>query len=234
MDKVLTKVDRIISLDEAKNLQHLNVDYICVCLNTDYRYSDFRIINKDIATAIRKILISSKYVGEINVQNYDYNLLCLIKEIGFDYIQIAGSTIPSVDFEKELSDNGIEIIVSDIQASLDDDPSWIVSEMQDKSSIKTSFFQLDLFGDTGNSWDCIKNEAPNFPDDLQVSDIIDIGKKFPIFITLDYTINNIINIANEIPTIKGITMTIAETIPRNDIHSLTYSEVLNLLEVLKC
>ena len=63
-------------------------------------------------------------------------------------------------------------------------------------------------------------------------DINELGKNFPIMITLDFMPNNILEIITQVPKIKGINMTLAESSNKNDIHYFNYFSVLDILSTL--
>jgi len=69
---------------------------------------------------------------------------------------------------------GIGLIYSDLECSYDTDPSWILRSIHNSDF---DFAQIDLLGDIGDSWNFLKEKCPNFPDELQISDINDIARE---------------------------------------------------------
>ncbi len=76
------------------------------------------------------------------------------------------------------------------------------------------------------------NESPNFPDELQLSDIENLGQKSPLLLSLDFNKSNVFEILKSFPSIKGINLIIAEKANREDIHFFSYQSVLDILRVI--
>ena len=115
-----------------------------------------------------------------------------------------------------------------------DDPSWIVDQYIVDPELDISFFQIEVLGELKNAWKFFKEEAPEFIDDeLQISDIEEIGRKAPVIITLDYTVDNVLEIIDSIPTIKGICMTISEGTNIDTVHYFNYAAVLEIAKKLE-
>jgi hypothetical protein len=228
MTTVLKKVDRVKSVQEAIELQDLGIDFIGISLSNDSWFTDNRCVEKDIVIEIRKALFKSKLIGEVIVEDDFYKTLSLIDGMDLDYIQIIGKHFPSPEFMKELKNRNIGLIYGGIDASYEDDPSWILSDYMNASELNPAFFQLDLLGDIENSWKHLTEDAREFASELQIEDIEEIGRKSPIIITLDYTVHNVLEIMCRMPTIRGICMTISEGSSRNDIHFFSYSSVIEI------
>jgi len=233
MNKLLKKVDRIKSVQEAVELQYLGVDLIGVSLNQDMRFSDDRCINMDLVINVKKELTSAKLVGEIIVGKDFTQTLSLIDEINFDYVQVTENLIPPIEFRRELIKRQVGIIYAGIEATYDDDPSWILSGFKNKSELNEAFFQIDLLGNIKNSWDSFCRESPQYPEELQIDDIEEIGKEFPLFIALDYNENNVLEIINRLPSIKGISMVLGKCTNICNIHCFEYASVIEVMGKLK-
>ncbi len=232
--KILKKVDRVKEINEAIQLEKLGVDFIGVSLIDDPRFSDDRKVSEARALSIRNVVKKSALVGEIIVHDDFEPILSLIKKIGLDYIQVSENQIIPVEFKQELAKLNRGIIYSNIEASYEDDPAWILDEYESYQNGNNTFFQVDLLGDMENSWNYLKQEAPNYPDqELQIQDLNHLAEKYPLLITLDYTPDNILEIISQLSAVKGITMTIAESSQRNDIHYFNYLAVLDILSKLK-
>ncbi|MBW4542938.1 MAG: hypothetical protein KME25_00595 [Symplocastrum torsivum CPER-KK1] len=232
MDKLIKKVDRVSTIEEAIQLQDCGVEIISISISGDPKFNDNRVITEEAAIEIRKMLKTSKSVAEILIENNWNKTIDLIEKIGIDYVQPLGNQIPHRDFRKELYKKGIGIIYSNIEASYDDDPSWILSSFVNEDNLNSSYYQIDLLGNMENSWEFFKEECPKYPEELQIHDINELAKQYPLLITLDYSPDNILEIINLMPNIKGITMVLGDDSLRNDIHYFKYSEVLNILDKL--
>ncbi|MBD2675927.1 hypothetical protein H6G47_19115, partial [Aphanizomenon flos-aquae FACHB-1416] len=69
MDKIITKVDRVSTIEEAIKLQELDVDIIGISLSKNINFIDNRDIGEDAALEIIKALNKAKSVVEISVNN---------------------------------------------------------------------------------------------------------------------------------------------------------------------
>ena len=231
MQNIIKKVDRVSSINEALELQDLGVNIIGVSMNDIAIYSDNRALNLKSVFQIKNVLQTSKLAIEIPT-NYP-DIISLIDEIGTDYIQILGNEILPIGIRRELKLKGVGIIYSGIEASYEDDPSWIMSKYKDIEELNASFYQIDLLGDIENSWKFFKTESPHYPEELQILDIVNIGKKLPLIITLDFNKENIFEIISSLSSVKGVALTLSESPNRNDIHCFDYPVVLDVLNSIK-
>ncbi|MBP0029730.1 hypothetical protein [Roseofilum sp. Guam] len=74
-----------------------------------------------------------------------------------------------------------------LECSYDSDPSWILGDLH---NVKFDFAQIDLLPDVIDSWKFLKEKCPDFPDELQVSDINAIAANKPLLITTDLSAQN--------------------------------------------
>lgn len=233
MKNLFKKVDRVKDINEAIELEKLGVDFIGVSLIEDPRFSDNRKVSGATALSIRKVLKKSTLVGEIALNSNWNQIISLVKSVGFDYIQVWDNQIVPEELKQQLLKLDIGIIYSNIEASHEDDPSWIIDETKSNKNISKTFFQVDLLGEVENSWHFLNQETPKYPDEeLQIEDINNLAEKYPLFITLDYTPMNIVDIVSQLLAIKGITMTIAQSSARKDIHCFDYSTTLDIISKL--
>jgi hypothetical protein len=232
MDTIIKKVDRVSTIEEAIKLQDLGVEIIGMSLSKDPKFNDNRVIKEESAIEIIQVLKSSKSMVEILIKDNLNKTIDMIEKLGVDYVQPLGKQIPPIDFRNELYTKGIGIIYSNIEVSYDDDPSWILSSFVNEDKLNSSYYQIDLLGDIENSWEFIKEECPQYPEELQIDDINNLAKQYPLLITLNFSAENTLEIINFMPNIKGISMILGDGSCRNDIHYCQYSEVLNVLDKL--
>lgn len=233
MTRLIKKIDRVKSIDEAIMMEQLGANIIGVSLANNLKFDDDRIITEEVVLAIKKVLKKAKLVGEIIISNDLSNMIKLIKKIGLDYIQPIGSNLPSLEFREALLKEGIGIIYSNIEVSHDDDSSWILSRFLDENKLNASFFQIDLLPEYDNSWEFFKFESPQYLEEIQIEDINLLGNQYPLLIVLDYTPDNVKDILIRMDSIKGITMEMGNNPTRNDFHYFECSEVVKILEELK-
>jgi hypothetical protein len=231
MNKII-KVDRVKSVTEAKELEELGANFISVSLSKDLKFDDDRTIDFNTAISIKNCLRESKYIGEFLFEENYNELIQLIKEVGFEYVQFSGYKIPSADCMRHLNSQGVEIICSGITASHDDDPSWILSNFLEQGELSSAYFQIDLLPEYKNAWEFLKNESPEYPEELQIEDINQLAEDNKLLITLDYSSQNVLDVISYFPKIKGITMILGNSLIE-DLHCFDYSEVLLLLRKIK-
>jgi hypothetical protein len=229
MSKIITKVDRVSTVEEAIKLQGLDVDVICISLSKNINFIDSRDIAEGAAFEIIKNLSSAKPAIEIAVNDGLDDVLNIIEKLGANYLQPLGKEILPIDFKNEFSKRGVGIIYSDIHAAHDDDPSWILSHIASKER-NNCYYQIDILGDIENSWEFLRTECPKYPEDLQINDINNLAEQYPLLITLDFSADNLLQIIQSMPNIKGVSMILGDNPCRNDIHHFQYSEAVKILE----
>lgn len=231
MTKII-KVDRVKSVTEAKELEELGANFIGVSLYKDLRFDDMRTVDLKTAISIKNCLKTAKYVGEVSCEGNYHEQMQLVKEVGFEYIQLSGYKIPPSDFIRHIKLQGIKIICSGITASHDDDPIWILSHFLEQEELSNALFQIDLLPEYQNAWEFLKDESPEYPDELQVEDINQLAENNKLLITLNYSSHNILDVISCFPNIKGISMILGNSL-MDDLHRFDYHEVLMLLRKIK-
>jgi hypothetical protein len=232
MNRIIRKVDRIKSLNEALELESIGVDMITVSLNDGGMFSDDRVLDKAVVFSIREGIKKAKLVGEVNFSYDISNVRSFLYDVDFDFIQVVGPELPSLDIRREIQAKEIGIIYGGIETSYEDDPSWILSKYNQVPELNASFYQVDLLGDIDNSWHFLNLESPNYPEELQIKDIVKLGEHFPLIISLNFCSDNIIEIVNNFSSIRGINMILGEFPKRNDFHYFDYATVLETLKIL--
>ena len=234
MNNLVKKVGRVKSVDEAVMLEKLGANLIGFSLSHNFKFEDKRIVTKETVLSIQKTLKKAKTFVEISLENSDtYSIIKLAEKLNFDYIQPVGQTIPPLTLRETLSKENIGIIYSNIEVSHDEDPTWILSRYQDEKNLNASFFQIDLLPEYQNSWHFLNNESPEYPEEIQIEDISELGIENPLLLTLNFNPDNIFNIFEKIPSIRGISMEIGNTPTRNDFHYFKYFEVIEILRRLQ-
>lgn len=227
--KPLVKVDRISSIEEALHLQQLGVDIISICLTPEPRFQDSRYVSQYVADEINNLLIDSRLCCELESVNTHVDL---IQNHRFDYIQCPERTPLNPQSKKVLKEADTGIIYSGIQACHDDDPNWIVNPIENEQTFYKRFFQIDILPDVNNSWNFLKTESPKYEECLQIKDINALAYEFPLIISVDFQPDNIKDVLDYFPNIKGISFTLGENPTRDDFHWISYSELITILNVL--
>lgn len=229
--KPIIKVDRVCSVQEAITLQELGVDIISITPETNrYKwFDDCRQISTDVACQMQKIITKAKYCVEISLADINKNY-SLIENNNFDTIEFLTQEIPDLAIQRKIKEKKIDIIYSSISVSYEDDPNWIFSPFQNVDGV---FFQADLLSDVTDSWNFLKNQCPQYPDELiQVKDINQLSLDFPLIITLDFSVDNIRDILLTFPKIKGISLRLGENPIRNDLHYTDFPNLISILNVV--
>jgi hypothetical protein len=227
MTKIL-KVDRTKSVIEAKELEELGANFIGVSLFKDLRFDDDRNVDFKTAISIKNSLKAAKCVCEISFKEDSFSPMQLIVEAGFEYVQLPGYNVPPQDIIAQLKSERIKIICSGITASHDDDPSWILSNFLEQKELSDACFQIDLLPEYKNAWEFLKNESPDYPEELQIEDINQLAEEHKLLISLDYSANNVLEVIHHLPNIEGISLILGRS-RIEDLHCFEYSKVLLIL-----
>ena len=234
MNNLIKKVGRVKTVSEAVTLEKLGANLIGFSLSDNFKFKDERVVTEETVLSIQKVLKRVKTFGEIFIDNSDtYDVVKLAKRLNFDYIQPVGQTIPSLPLRETLFKENIGIIYSNIEVSHDEYPTWILSRYQDEKNLNVSFFQIDLLPEYQNSWYFLNNESPEYPEEIQIDDISELGIENPLLLTLNFNTDNIFKILDKITSIKGIGMEMGNNPTRDDFHYLKYFEVIEILRELQ-
>ena len=233
MNKFIKKVSRVKSITEANLLEESGANLIGVCLSNNFKFDDERIVTEETALSISKVLKEAKIFGELCIDDETNYIIKLVKRLNLDYVQPIGQSIPSSELREALAEENVGIIYSNIEVSHNEDPSWILSRYSDEKNLNLSFFQIDLLPEYKYSWQFLTEESPEYPEEIQIDDIDELGKENPLLLTLDFNPNNVLDILRRISSIKGIGMEIGNSPKRNDFHHFNYSEATEVLEKLQ-
>lgn len=227
------KVDRVCSLEEAKSFEALGATHISVALNPDPRFEDERSVSRDSARSIKQGLRKAKLVGELDFTLEPSRAVDMAIGVGFDAVQPSGTHIPSQDIRNTLSRQGIGLIYANIEVAHDDDPSWILSRYDDEGELNCIFFQVDLLPEYRNSWDVLRNESPDYEDEIQIEDIKQLSSIHDIVVITDYTPDNILEIAEALPEAMGVALVLGSKPTRSDARCFDPAQALEILRTLR-
>jgi hypothetical protein len=235
--KPIIKVDRVHSIDEAKQLESLGVDIIGVSISEDERFRDNRKISKQLALDIQKSLSSAKLCCQLS---WNPELLDFLKDSNFDFIQLLEHKSKMFEVEQSQADLNqltkelkMGIIYSGISITYDDDPSWILDDFENETDPNNYYFHIELLGTVSNSWSFLKEECPKYSDTLKISDVENLAKHYPILIGLNPLYEDIVDCIRTIPDIKGFSFSLADVEPvNNSIHWLNHLQLVKILEAM--
>ena len=236
MNKII-KVDRVQSVSEAIQLEKAGVSIIGVSLSKNARFNDNRDITLDTAFSIEQSLTNAKYAVEIDFNWKLERVVKLAKELRFDFIQPNDNNIPDDKYIRALAAKGIQIIYPYIEVSHDSDPSWILSRFEGKKQLNAAYFQLDIFSDYSNdAWKFIQEESPEYPEEIQIEDINQLAKQYPLLLCFNYTEDNITEILNTFSHSRGLSFVLADSANWSFHHFdyLTCEKVIRQLQNTRC
>ncbi len=231
MNRII-KVDRVNTLEEAVMLQDLGVNIIGIYFGKDIRFNDDREMTKNLLIDIKNKLkpateiccqITSDYKGNI----FEIADLCSYLQIlDFDFDYLSENI-----FQNKLKD---KIIYSITSISYDDEISYVLSSIQDKSQLSPSFIHADLLASMDKSWNFLKEECPKYPDLLQIEDVNNFSNQYPLIIGIDSNLDNICECIAMMPNIRGFNFALANVEPNNnDVHHVEYKKLCELLRLIK-
>ncbi|MBC9914050.1 hypothetical protein [Chitinophaga varians] len=234
MNDFLLKVDRVATVEEAMALEQLGVDLITVSVMEDVRFPDTRSVDIPTALAIRNALQHCKLIIEFPHDVRAIDTVPILNEISPVCVQYNGYGLPGDDFIHEMQRRGLSIIYAGIEASHDDDGSWVAGFHNEASrELNRVYLQIDLIPEYNDSWDYLKQEAWKYSDSLQQEDILEIGEKFPLLVTTDIDAFNVREIIEELHTVEGITFILCDVAPKWAVHTFEYEDVVLILQQLK-
>ena len=231
----IIKVDRIHSVGEASEFDNLGVDIVSVSFSDEIRFIDRRKVTEKQAIEIRKALKYAKVCGQISFQDFNtQSCLNLIETFGMSYVQIPFPEIPPLNFRQKLKEMGVGLIYAGLEASYEDDPSWILSRLENIGELNAAYFQIELLPIVQNSWHFFTTECPKYPEELQIEDINDLAKINPFLASVDLNSNNILEVIEKLHQIRGIGLTLG-TLTSNQYspHTLEFDRAIELVKILR-
>lgn len=231
MNKII-KVDRVCCVLEARELEELGANAICVSLAKNARFNDERVIGLETAVEIKRSIKKVKYIGEVDFNCNVSELIETAKLVGFDALQPNTHNIPSIQHIKSLKAEKINISYSYIEATHDDHPAWIMKHFENIEELNAIYFQLDVLSEYPDSWDFLKFSSPEYPEEVQISDINALARTWSLLVSLDYSPTNIKEIFATLTDIQGVSMVLADSSPREDIHYFDFASVKEILKTL--
>ena len=211
---MLTKVDRIATIQEAENLVNEGVSIICVTELENPSFNDNRTLSsKDCLGLLRQVKGTKKCL-EIDLER-DFMATIKVDEIDFFQISLRQESLIEENIDK-IRAFSHKIILTDAIASYEDDPNWIRDRLNIGVTCKLN--QLSLLPDVKNSWSFIKNECPKFSEELQVADIAEIVQSFPTLVTMDLKTSDITDICSSLNELAGFYWVLGEEATHSDKH----------------
>ena len=150
----LVKIDRVSSLQEAENLERLGASILCFDLrHSQPQFSDVRRVDRTEAKSICDALRNARSAVHVSLaETSPEDAIAVALECKAHYIQLSAVDVPEPRFSEKCIEAGTAIIFSSIQASYDDDPSWILSRYSELDRRAIGFFQIELLTTVQDAW----------------------------------------------------------------------------------
>lgn len=122
---------------------------------------------------------------------------------GVDFI---GHFLPTKATCRTLLSEQFQVFFSNIEASYDTDPSWILGRYHDDDllGLKNTYFQIDLVEEFEDAWTILRDVVSENCDELTISDINEISQKHNLILNINFRMNNIAEIIQTLPSISGV------------------------------
>ncbi|MEV6302198.1 hypothetical protein AB0M02_22470 [Actinoplanes sp. NPDC051861] len=224
------KVDRVGSADEATTLEALGAGVIGVDVDVDPRFADDRTLDAGHVARIRQEIRRAKIAVAMNLHADPAHVVERARLTGADLVQPITSAIPPHPVRLALRDAGIGIVYAGIEISHDDDPGWVFGTYDDTPDLNASLFQVEVLPEYRDSWAFLRDRSPEFEDEFQIDDLVDLARDRPITVGLDLTTQNLGEVAAALVTVQGFTVTLAERATRADARHRSYVEIVDILK----
>jgi hypothetical protein len=226
----LIKVDRVRSVDEAVALEKAGVDLIGVDLVSDPRFADGREVTVDQAAKIADALVHASLVPVLDL---DDDQRQIAQTLHARMVQPARRAVPPAEVRARLSAASVGIVCGGIEIAHDDDPSWVLSDLTAVPDLEVSFFQADVLPEYRDSWAFLRDRAPAYLEEFQIADLDDLATAHPMLVGLDFARNNVREIKNALPHVRGLVFTLAERARRTGVHHHSYLDALTTVQTLR-
>jgi len=144
-------------------------------------------------------------------------------------VDFVGHFVPSKATCDCLLSEGFELFFSNIEASYDTDPSWILSRYEELWGLERTSFQVDLLEQTEDAWRILRDEVSDEYDELSIEDINSLSQQHNLVVNLNFTPRNICEIMRCLPRVLGVALSL-ETCGFRRSYSL--EEVKEIIEAI--
>ena len=224
----LIKVDRVGSAGEAAELEALGAGLVGVSLAPDPRLADDRTVSVDQAVAIGQALDRSTLVAAMELGRDPEAVLRVVALVGAGMVQPITGAIPPIEVRTALRDTGVGIAYGNVEVSHDDDPSWVFSAYADVPDLNAALFHLDVLTEYRESWAFLRDRSPEYPQEFQVGDLDELGLTRPV-VGLDFRPDNVREIIDALPNVRGIALTLGGQGRRSDVRFHHYADAVRVL-----
>ncbi len=226
MSGELVKVDRVRSAAEAAALEAAGAGLIGIELDPDPRFADARTSTVAQAAAVRGALRRATLVAALDVAGDPARVVRTIAAVGAGLVQPIRGAIPAPAVRAALDDVGIGIVHAGIEIAHDDDPSWVFSRYGEGAAL----FQADVLPEYRDAWAFLRDRAPEYDEEFQIADLDELGRQRPLVVGLDFTPDNVTEVVAALPAVRGIALTLADGVRRDDVHVHSHAEAMRIVQ----
>ncbi|MFI7546704.1 hypothetical protein [Actinoplanes sp. NPDC049599] len=230
MTNRLIKVDRVGSAAEAARLETLGADLVGVSLGTDPRFADDRTVTVEQAAVIGGVLERATLVAAMELAGDPGRVLRTVSATRAGMVQPITGAVPPADVRAALSDAGVGIVYGNLEIAHDDDPGWVFSAYTDVPDLNAVLFHADVLPEYRSSWAFLRDRAPEYEEEFQIADLNELGRERPLAVGLDFTPDNVREIADALAEVRGFALTLAGQGRRGDVRFHSYPAALEVLE----
>lgn len=125
-------------------------------------------------------------------------------------VDFVGHFLPNRSTCEAVLSKQSQVFFSNIEASYDTDPSWILSRHHELLDLENTFFQIDLLEQTEDAWRILRDVVSEDRDELTIADIDEMTKQHDTFLNLNFTPSNFFEILESFPSVRGVTFSLEQ------------------------
>lgn len=205
---MLIKVHRVCSIEEALGFEALGADLIGVSLARDAHFADRRGAGRELARDLARQLRRAQLVIEPDWQTAATDLVAVARESGAPWLQLPVFAAPPPHVRAALVKDGIDLVVSRVDAEHDMDPSWVLGPVRDLGAPEPGLIEVEILPSITGAWRFLTEICPDDPEWLQAGDIEDLAREAGLLLSLDLTPENLPSVRAAIPSARGFSLTL--------------------------
>lgn len=227
------KIDRVTSPHVAHALEELGADLIGVPLVQDLRFADQRAIDVRAAAEITSALRRAAVVAHVSPDAEPDRLIADLKAAEIRHVEFAAHPRPPLVLRARLRAAAIGIGYCRLVASHDDDPSWILSGLDDLGTEQVERVELELLPEVDDPWSTLRDSTPAFEEELHLEDIESLAAGHPLFVSMGGSAIPA-EIDDRLPSVAGLSFHIGAPDPANQTaHGIDLAALKDLLPRLR-
>ncbi|WP_214402179.1 hypothetical protein [Pseudonocardia lacus] len=91
---------------------------------------------------------------------------------------------------------------------------------------------MDVLTEYRDAWAFLRDRAPEYDEEFQIADLVELGRQRPLVVGLDFRPDNVSGIVAALPGVRGIALTLADGVRREDVHVHSYAEALRVVRAV--